>query len=281
MERIALHIPAKDRNNRINGAIYSTPLAVAIVAIACFIAKKENGTSQLEPSHHHDDDGAPPPQSSSSWAKFILFIALLFILYTSIVELKSRHRLIGYRGPRFIEAAVEITPLGVQLVSIYGTSHTSTLLLESSDISRKIRVFIPRQQLLDVIVMEVVWPHCVWSQVVFRVIRGEVQYNSTISGYGENVKEADGGMEKGTNNQRLLGGCKCEMKHQHDQRTSDSQHKASQQPLLQKNRHDVQKLLQQNRLTIIPLFPEECQGMLTYKQCLDVQEEIERRIGLK
>lgn len=77
------------------------------------------------------------------------------------------------RRARFQEAVVEITPLGVQLLSIYTTSRkadTSTKSKYDTD-HVKIRAFLPKQQIIDVIVMEIVWPHCVWSQVAFRVAK--------------------------------------------------------------------------------------------------------------
>jgi hypothetical protein len=136
---------------------------------------------------------------------------------------------------RLKEAVIEITPLGVQLVSVYGSSVKSPT--KCNDVVR-IRSFIPKAKIIDVIVMEVVWPHCVWSQLAFRVVR-------TSSGVQGIV-------------------------------TSPSDKKIDQLRF-----HNKHTLLEQNRVAIIPCFPDECRGLLTYKQCLDVQNEIERKLGIQ
>lgn len=134
------------------------------------------------------------------------------------------------------EAVVEITPLGVQLLSIYGTSHDVEASTKStSDRDRvKIRTFLPKQQILDVIVMEIVWPHCVWSQVAFRVAKGNKLNQNEVS---------------------------------------NEPHYAES--------YNINHLLQQNRVEIIPCFPDEYRGVLTYEKCLEVQIKIEELLRLE
>jgi hypothetical protein len=163
---------------------------------------------------------------------------------------------------RFVEAAIEITPMTVQLMSIYGSAvrtknnsmtppndahHNITTSTQSPEeyynnykgIYCEVRANLPRQQILDVVVMEVVWPHCVWSHVVFRVAKGNIGDLPTDK---QRTGERDDVREYATKGNGVL----------------------------------IQQLLKQNHVSIIPAFPKECQGMLTYEQCLHVQAEIER-----
>ena len=142
------------------------------------------------------------------------------------------------RRGTFKEAVVEVTPLGVQLMSIYGTP-TYSLTKKIRDNQCKTRAFVPKERIVDVIVMEVVWPHCVWSQVAFRVV------NNAPS---------------------------------NDEKAVYASSKTNKKPNCQS--HTVHELLQQQSLAIIPCFPDECRGLLTYKQCLGIQSEIEKLLKL-
>ena len=181
-------------------------------------------------------------------ACIIVCVVILFIYWVIHASL--------FNSRQFLEAAVEVTPMGVQLVSIYGKQGARTTREKSStakgarvhgttskdknemhtrytntnDVQYKVRSFLPRHQIIDVIVMEVVWPHCVWSQLAFRVIDGIVLQHEMIQQNGDQSTRID----------------------------------------------LMQKLLKQNQVSIVPIFPEECRGSLTYGQCLDVQAEIEK-----
>ena len=90
------------------------------------------------------------------------------------------------------------------------------------------------------IVHEVVWSHCVWSQVVFRII------DENYTNINDNTN---------ANNDRV-------------QQQQDKQRRIVQQ----------QKLFNQCTTipTIIPAFyPNKCQGMMTYMDCLSTQAKIE------
>jgi hypothetical protein len=161
------------------------------------------------------------------------FMAFLIIGYIILVLLRREKTLLK-------EAAIEITPLGVQLVSMFGSAvESSTAANCNYENEVRIRSFIPKAKIIDVIVMEVVWPHCVWSQLAFRVIKN---YSST-----EGIATAPNDLEK-------------------------IEHLQS---------HNIHSLLEQNRVAIIPCFPDECRDLLTYTQCLDVQIEIERLLGIQ
>ena len=192
-----------------------------------------------------------------------------------------------FLGPRrFVEAAIEITPFGVQLVTVYGKGAPSRSVSPSNAISttstrsydrynnRKdmqynVRAFLPRQQILDVIVMEVVWPHCVWSQVVFRVMKGDIgDYLSKGESQGA-VEGIVDGCENIQNNSNA------------DQNTQNTRQKLQQgSQHTQTTSSFIQALQQQDQVSIVPAFPEECQGMLSYEQCLHIQSEIETLLGI-
>jgi hypothetical protein len=177
-----------------------------------------------------------------------------------------RDYFLGFLGTRrFKEAAVEITPFGVQLVSVYGTYCADGRGPSSSHVKdehHRVRAFLPMQQIMDVIVMEVVWPHCVWSQLAFRVIKGDPCDNAYNSSVG--ILEDDG-VVKGAH-------------------ASENGVKKSGQPSQEKHKmcrfRNIHKLLEQDRIAIIPCFPEECRGLLTYEQCLSIQVEIENLLSI-
>ena len=159
------------------------------------------------------------------------------------------HRTKNRKHTTFVEAIVEVSPLGVQLLSIYGSSSSSSsssssetmITTSTSTSSRKTKevvqyhAFLPFTCILDVTVREVVWSHRVWSQVVFRIHENY---------YADNYN-ADPGVQQ-----------------QQDER-----------------RRIVQKKLADRGTTIttiIPAFyPNECQRMMTYVECLAAQAQIE------
>ena len=177
---------------------------------------------------------------STAIFSILIIIFFLILLYYYRTKKNQKHK--------FIEAIVEVSPLGVQLLSIYSSSSSSgsseTMTSKTSSTPSKINevrlhAFIPYSCILDVIVHEVVWSHCVWSQVVFRII----DENYTNINYNTNA-----------NNDRV-------------------QQQQDQQRIVQH-----QKLFNQCTAisTIIPAFyPKECQGMMTYMECLSVQAKIE------
>lgn len=242
MNRVVIRAPTADRS--IQSHCRSTLLAVAIAILL--------GVS----SSNIDDVLRSLALLSPPWLPPLVFqfrqplkthiiIAPIISLCVILVSWKKIYhtcrRLFSSR--RFVEAAVEITPLGVQLVSIYGTCDNNTDKALSKrrgyknndNIQYKVRAFLPRPKIVDVIVMEVVWPHCVWSQVVFRVLD---EFDDDPSG---------------------------------ESHSKDCTSKV----------HSIHKLLEKNKVSIIPAYPEECRGMLSYEQCLRVQSEIEELLGLQ
>ena len=146
----------------------------------------------------------------------------------------------------------------------------------------KVRAFIPRERILDVIVMEIVWPHCVWSQVAFRVDNG---HESSLAHQSQscNDHEAD---ENGVVEHRRRRrhqqptGCMDSKVHNNDNDETNGEKvintDSDQRSTLTKRSQNIHALLKQNRIAIVPAFPEECRGLLSYKECLQLQEEIER-----
>ena len=249
MDRVVLRVPTPNESSAGLGKnVTSASLAIALIA-----ASMHDGhtfvfvtlPTWLLPSNITIELGTYHAQVLAC------IIVLVFILFTSWVI----HGLSSSSRP-FLEAAVEVTPVGVQLVSIYGKQKARTIKSsapKSSGVQRaslhvttsqdknethtrytnvqyKVRSFLPRHQIIDVIVMEVVWPHCVWSQLAFRVIDGNVLQHEMIQQNGDQSTRID----------------------------------------------LMQKLLKQNQVSIVPIFPEDCRGLLTYGQCLDVQAEIEK-----
>jgi len=155
------------------------------------------------------------------------------------------HRTKNRKHTTFVEAIVEVSPLGVRLLSIYGSSSSSSSSSETmiptstSTSSRKTKevvqyhAFLPFTCILDVTVREVVWSHCVWSQVVFRIHEN----------YCTNNYNADPGVQQ------------------------QQQQQQQQNELVDRGTAIT---------TIIPAFyPNECQRMMTYVECLAVQAQIE------
>lgn len=192
---------------------HSTLSAVSLGAISIVVAYYGSKYSSPSSSKHVSSSG-------------IDLVAIVSIIYIISRAFKKTNRTLQ-------EAAIEIMPLGVQLVSIYSTADLSAKGFCSEF---RTRALIPKEQIIDVIVMELVWPHCVWSQVAFRVVKN-------TSGIRDMTRLSDS-------------------------KKSDFQS------------YNIHKLLQEDRVAIIPCFPDECRGLLTHKQCLDVQVEIEKLLRI-
>lgn len=191
---------------------------------------------------------------------------IIDLLITSIIfcTLGFFYRAVLISDP-LVEAALEISPIGVQLVSGYGSSRLDQ---NREDIKYKVRAFLPRQQILDVIVVEVVWPHCVWSQVVFRVVKGGSGVLSIISS-SKMQGEAQGSLSLGGLNDGNRNA---------NQNIPDTWEKAqgiSRQTQIKSSRN-LELLRDRKNIELVPAFPEEFQGRLSYEQCLHYQAKIER-----
>ena len=148
---------------------------------------------------------------------------------------------------------MEISPLGVQLVSVHGIPSSTAPGVEDAtsssscgdccyagceeDAVRVVHAFLPKSSIIDVVVLEVVWPHCVWSHVVFRVL------DNGDGGDGDGGDSGDGGGSPPGD-------------------------------------RSVRDLLRRGRVSVVPAFhPRECRGMLTYEQCLRVRDEVGSLLG--
>jgi len=242
--------------------------------------------------------------------QFVIFDIVIATIIACIIRVCWNNTLGRLLSPRrFVEAVIEITPFGVQLISVFGTkpatvlapsslssplkystnappfNTTTTKYSSSGDVNdkkkhtNKIRAFIPKQQILDVVVMEVVWSHCVWSQVVFRVVKEDIgnmghlklsrnnlqcdtiqfAVENTGDGDGDGDDNVDSPVQPITTQRKNL-----------PRKTSQCNTKTKTSL--------IQALLQQNQIAIVPAFPEECRGMLSYEQCLRIQAEIERML---
>ena len=178
--------------------------------------------------------------TSGSNIHYLLLLADYVIIFLIIVWIVWRVTITNKRQ-QLKEAEVKVTPRGVQLLSIYTTQG------KVGNVS-KIRSFIPTRQIIDVIVTEVVWPHCVWSQVAFRVVK-DTSNSQTLSNVAKDQTERE-----------------CD---------DIKQIMEKKQPA-----HDIHELLQHDRVTIMPCFPEEYRGCLTYMTCLDIQVAIEEMLCL-
>lgn len=245
MDRLVIHAPKQKQKSsssqkaaKINVDRYPSwfniSSAIIIVIIASAAVSRFNSESYGKPSSFlptlkrwltlasafHNVAIAGKALSIPLIALFAFFLASI-----ACVLLKSVSK------ANLIEAAVEITPLGVQLVSTFenGRGDSRDRITTTSP-----RAFLPRHRILDVIVTEIVWPHCVWTQVAFRML------NETYCG----------------------------------PRRGANPHIKFLEP------NSVEELLRQTRVDIVPAFPEECRGWLTYRDCLDVQSELERLLDL-
>lgn len=82
--------------------------------------------------------------------------------------------------------AVSMYPLGVQLATVWVKENEAT-----GTSTRKPRAFIPRDQIVDCVVTEVIWAHKVQSVVVFRVesCQGKIQLISAFPGVEMTYRE--------------------------------------------------------------------------------------------
>lgn len=249
------------------------------------------------------------PSSSSN-----LLIALEVL---GVVVLSIQYLIAFIRRNEFQKAVIEITPFGVQLISIYGPGsssshdgindnnrgqstssygvtdtssrshnniesthshhvhHGESSLHKTITSKRKVRAFIPRERILDVIVIEIVWPHCVWSQVAFRVDKGLYKSSPVVqSQHSEYKAQSSVNNDDHGNRRRQQPTSPKGDAYNHDNVTinGDEDHYATRS-------QNIQALLKQNRVAIVPAFPEECRGLLSYKECLLLQEEIEGLLG--
>lgn len=256
MDRIVLRTPPNEINV-IHRGIPSVILSITAVAVSVLISLDDGSANSS-----HDGSHVVVVGRDAAVHLFLVSCALYLLLQSWKI---LRHYFLGFLRPRrFKEAAVEITPFGVQLVSVYGACRNDGRGPSSSHIKeeRRVRAFLPMQQIVDVIVMEVVWPHCVWSQLAFRVIKGDPcgdAYNSSVG-----ILEDDG-VVKGAH-------------------ASENGVNKLMQPSQEKQKmcrfRNIHKLLEQDRIAIIPCFPEECRGLLTYEQCLSIQVEIENLLSI-
>lgn len=228
---------------------------------------------------------------------FVAVVGLLISLRYLVDVIRTRHQ--------FQKAAIEITSFGVHLVSIYGrndschddpgktiqSTSTASDILEDNEINvastrnihdnthyvhkknldntnskRQVRVFIPRERIIDVIVMEIVWPHCVWSQVVFRVNKG---CETTLTQSKCSIE--DDGVEKCRRRSDEMNNI-----HSNGNIQPNSEKRNAIDNQFASASSNIQTLMKQNRVAIVPAFPEECRGLLSYKECMLLQEEIER-----
>lgn len=261
MNRIVIRASPPTDNDKIQRII---SIGVPFIAVAAAIlAAASDGTGNSNASSVHLSSTMQVVVRNNAFVDALVVLCMIYII-SSMVRLRCGRR-------RFKEAAVEITQLGVQLVSIFGTSEEkkqttdpeclSSATYKSSD-KVKVRAFLPTQQIIDVVVIEMVWPHCVWSQVAFRVVKGRpiAAINTTPNSSMKSMNKD----EIKSNTRRL------------DDESGDERDKSVLPPHATKRQHhNIHELLQEDRVVIIPCFPDECHGILTYKQCLQVQMQIE------
>lgn len=285
VHRIYVHAPAPPENSRkrVGFSTNNHLLSVAVVAASAFA------------------------YSTSSSHYIYCSVVIIFAALGLLIFLKHLIGVIQRRN-KFQKAAIEITSFGVQLVSIYGhndSSHNDSNTKIQSPIStsgidvldddidvpatqniqdkthdvhnrlpnntiskRKVRAFIPRERIIDVIVMEIVWPHCVWSQVAFRVDKGSE--SSLVQSKCSKEEEDD---------RRLQGLASPEDKHNNVHIQSNVEKFNVINGQCAPTSLSIQALMKQNRVAIVPALPEECRGLLSYNECLRLQEEIERLLG--
>ena len=286
VHRVYVHAPALPENSRKRAgfSVHNQLLSVAVVAASMAFAYSTSS------SHH-----------------IYCSVVIIFAALGLLISLKHLVGVIQRRN-QFQKAAIEITSFGVQLVSIYGhndSSHTYSNTTIQSSIStsdrnvldddtnvtviqnvrdnthhvhnrlqnntiskRKVRAFIPRERIIDVIVMEIVWPHCVWSQVAFRVDKGSE--SSLVQSKCSKEDEDD---------RRLQGLASPEDKHDNVHIQSNIEKFNVINGQCAPTSLSIQALMKQNRVAIVPALPEECRGLLSYRECLRLQEEIERLLG--
>jgi len=272
VDRIYVHAPALPENRRKRSYRFSTHHQLLLSSFAVIIS------SILA--------------YSISAHRFLHYSVIIFVVVgLCLCSIQTRKF-------QFQKAAIEITSFGVQLVSIYRgpdnihnerihptTTNSDTVLndqtnnvpvthnnvdsthhlvhkrlLHKTISKRQVRSFIPRERIIDVIVMEIVWPHCVWSQVAFRVDRGVEQCIRQRRRQQQLALDTDD-------------------VHNDDYVQSSVEKCTDTNDQCTKKTLNIQDFSNQNRVAIVPAFPEECRGLLSYEECLRLQEEIERLLG--
>jgi len=298
--------PVSNHDSSWGWVVITTTVVVVIVA-------------SIVQQNDHENDGAQP-QHSGLYYGVVAAILGCAIVYRMLSR-RYRHQ--------FIEASIEITENGVQLVSTYGvpsysspppsSKNYSSSLNSTSPSSQKdqyqqkqrrrpsiitisksnpfpntntvhnknikqythhkiIHAQIPHSDILDVIVMEIVWPHCVWSQVAFRV-----RNTMTVTANGDGASRRTNGLpneeqESGQSVAAVVSKL----------RKSDDRNDANPQRHLHLSASSssqaagvAQQLLAKGEASIITAFPShDCHGMLSYEECLLVQAEIEKLLGI-
>ncbi|KAL7516498.1 hypothetical protein ACHAWX_001505 [Stephanocyclus meneghinianus] len=255
MDRIVLRAPSNEINV-IHRGIRSATLSIPAVVISALVSLHKGSTNSS-----HDEPHVVFARDAAVHLFLVSFALCLLLQSWNVLS----HYFLGFLGSRrFKEAAMEITPFGVQLVSVYGTHSTYGRGHSSGHFKEehRVRSFLPMQKIIDVIVMEVVWPHCVWSQLAFRVIKRDSCDDACNSSVG--IREDDG---------VIIGAHVPENGANKSMQPSQERYKLS-------RFCNIHKLLEQDRVAIVPCFPEECRGLLTYKQCLSIQVEIENLLSL-
>ncbi|KAL3776679.1 hypothetical protein HJC23_002976 [Cyclotella cryptica] len=258
MDRIVLRAPQNETN-----AIHRPFLPIALsITVALTSTLLSSPNESLNSSLDGSRSASAQKDDVVVWRDAMLNFTIASCVIFLLIQLWNIPRaFLGFRGPRrFKEAAVEITPLGVQLVTVYGVDRNDSVGQSSCDDKdeHRVRTFLPMQQIIDVIVMEVVWPHCVWSQLAFRVIKGNPMDNVIFNIEHDGNRKTDS--------------------------VSASDSSKSTQQSQERDRpcrfHNIHTLLEQDRIAIVPCFPDECRGLLTYAQCLSIQMEIEKLLHI-
>ena len=266
VDRIVLHAPSalpEETSKVINSYSAHYKFSFVIFAI-CYIIKVDSRT---------------PNAFTLS-----LIISFVFIL---IGLIQTRNR--------FNSAVIEISSFGVQLISFYGSGsshdnrnndaasrdeknvlkiayqkHNKRLLNKTRCKRQVFRAFIPRERIIDVIVMEIVWPHCVWSQVAFRVDKGCGSF------FVQSSKHHNGIEHDRRRRQHHTSSFKDDA-HVYDCiQSKDGEKDTGTDDQFTTRSQSTQTLMKKNRVAIVPAFPDECRGLLSYKECLRLQQEIER-----
>jgi hypothetical protein len=169
----------------------------------------------------------------------------------------------------------------------------SDIVLQQQHHSHKvIHAQIPLCQIIDVIVMEIVWPHCVWSQVAFRVRKtvkktptnDDTDYlsNTNLGSIRsdncglkpvvkKDVGQTSSSSAAGSKTNKSDNRCDANTRRHSSPSESPSAAVAT----------TAQQLLHKGEVSIVPAFsPKDCYGMLSYEECLLVQVEIEQLLGI-
>jgi len=244
MDRVVLRAPTTSGRGVPPSPSPPSSAAATVVAVAVLAA-----ALAVRLGRDDDDDTPTTPTMPVAMIVCATMSTMAAILVARMAS-SSLRLLRRCRRRSLVEAAVEISPLGAQLVSVYGIpSSTAPGVGEDAtssssgdccypgcegDVRRVVHAFLPRSSIIDVVVVEVVWPHCVWSQVVFRVLDD--------NGPDDDDYDDDGSASSGD--------------------------------------RPVRNLLRKGRVIVVPAFhPHECRGMMTYEQCLRVRDEMEGLLG--